>query len=235
MGVGMSFGITAETGNNIQTDGLVFYVDAAYKKSYPGSGTTWNDLGPNGSNATLVGGGTFDSANGGSIVFDGTDDVVTATDAGLPSSSNPRSISAWVKNTRVNQWKSIVHYGGSSNNTANFFSIGNTADGYKLHMAAFNNTADGSTDAVPEEEWCNVVMCYGSNAVDYYINGSASGGDASYTGVNTTLAGTLAIGEDMFANAHIDGNIANLIIYDRKLNADEVLQNYNAQKERFGF
>ena len=47
--------------------------------------------------------------------------------------------------------------------------------------------------------------------------------------------GTLAIGEDMFANAHIDGNIANLIIYNRKLNADEILQNYNAQKERFGF
>ena len=40
MGMGMSFGITAETGNNIVTDGLVFYVDAAYKKSYPGSGTT---------------------------------------------------------------------------------------------------------------------------------------------------------------------------------------------------
>ena len=36
MSMGMSYGITAETGNNIQTDGLVFYVDAAYKKSYTG-------------------------------------------------------------------------------------------------------------------------------------------------------------------------------------------------------
>ena len=131
----------------IVTDGITLYLDAGNIKSYSGSGTTWTDISSKGNNGTLTNGPTFNSDNIGSIVFDGTDDVVTATDAGLPSSSNPRSISAWVKNTRVNQWKSIVHYGGSSNNTANFFSIGNTADGYKLHMAAFNNTADGSTDA----------------------------------------------------------------------------------------
>ena len=53
------------------TDGLVFAVDAANKKSYPGSGTTWTDLA--GSNdGTLTNGPTFDSGNGGSIDFDGT-------------------------------------------------------------------------------------------------------------------------------------------------------------------
>ena len=31
MGIGSKFGITAETGNNIVTDGLVFYIDPAYK------------------------------------------------------------------------------------------------------------------------------------------------------------------------------------------------------------
>ena len=44
MGLGSSFGITSETNNNIQTDGLVYYLDAAYKSSYPRSGTTWSDL-----------------------------------------------------------------------------------------------------------------------------------------------------------------------------------------------
>ena len=59
----------------IVTDGLVFAVDAANKKSYPGSGTTWTDLA--GSNdGTLTNGPTFDSGDGGSIVFDGTDDYV---------------------------------------------------------------------------------------------------------------------------------------------------------------
>ena len=59
----------------IVTDGLVFAVDAANKKSYPGSGTTWTDLA--GSNdGTLTNGPTFDSGNGGSIVFDGSDDYI---------------------------------------------------------------------------------------------------------------------------------------------------------------
>lgn len=63
----------------IVTDGLVFYVDAGNSKSYDGvsGGTTWTDLvGSN--NGTLTnmdtnpasGGYVYDSANGGSIVFD---------------------------------------------------------------------------------------------------------------------------------------------------------------------
>ena len=42
MGLGSSFGIGAETGNNIVTDGLIFYIDPAYKISYPGHGSTFN-------------------------------------------------------------------------------------------------------------------------------------------------------------------------------------------------
>ena len=60
-------------GPNIIEDGLVFAVDAANKKSYPGSGTTWADLAGS-NNGTLINGPTFDSGNGGSIVFDGTND-----------------------------------------------------------------------------------------------------------------------------------------------------------------
>ena len=57
-------------GPSIVTDGLVFYVDSGNDKSYPGTGTTWSDL--IGSNdGTLTNGPTYDSANGGSIVFDG--------------------------------------------------------------------------------------------------------------------------------------------------------------------
>ena len=53
----------------------MFYVDAANDKSYPGSGATWSDL-IGGNNGTLTNGPIFDSANGGSIVFDGTNEHV---------------------------------------------------------------------------------------------------------------------------------------------------------------
>ena len=44
MGVGMSYGITAETGNNIQTKGLDFYADFAYNATNSRAGSTAHDL-----------------------------------------------------------------------------------------------------------------------------------------------------------------------------------------------
>ena len=57
--------------NSVVTDGLVFYADAGNEDSYAGSGTTWNDM-ISGNVGTLYNGPTFDSANGGSIDFDGS-------------------------------------------------------------------------------------------------------------------------------------------------------------------
>ena len=57
-------------------NGLVLALDAANPKSYPGSGTTWTDLSGRGNTGTLTNGPTYSSANGGSLVFDGTNDYV---------------------------------------------------------------------------------------------------------------------------------------------------------------
>ena len=71
----------------IVTDGLVLCYDAANTRSYPGTGTTWTDLA--GSNdGTLTNGPTFDTTNGGSIVFDGTDDRVAISLGSLPTPQN---------------------------------------------------------------------------------------------------------------------------------------------------
>ena len=61
-------------GPRIPTSGLIFYLDAANTRSYPGSGTTWTDLSGNGNTGTLTNGPTYSSANGGQIVFDGSND-----------------------------------------------------------------------------------------------------------------------------------------------------------------
>ena len=64
---------------NIVTDGLVLCLDAANRRSYPGSGNSWLDLSGNGNNGTFGSGTaapTFSSGNGGSLVFDGSNDYV---------------------------------------------------------------------------------------------------------------------------------------------------------------
>ncbi len=66
-------------GPNIVKDGLVFYLDAGSPNSFypPTAGATWKDTSGNGHIGTLTNGPTYDSANGGTIVFDGVDDYVS--------------------------------------------------------------------------------------------------------------------------------------------------------------
>ena len=53
-------------GPKIVTNGLVGYWDAASKRSYPGSGTTWTDLSKEGNGGTLTNGPTPRTSHGGS-------------------------------------------------------------------------------------------------------------------------------------------------------------------------
>lgn len=68
---------------SIVRDGLIFYIDAANSKSYPGSGTSVIDISGSGSNGTLAGGTGFSTNNGGSLQFDGVDDTLTHVYSGL--------------------------------------------------------------------------------------------------------------------------------------------------------
>ena len=61
-------------GSNIVTNGLVLALDAANRRSYISGSFVWNDISGNRNSGSLINGPTFDSANGGSIVFDGTND-----------------------------------------------------------------------------------------------------------------------------------------------------------------
>jgi hypothetical protein len=75
---------------NIVTDGLAFYLDAANTKSYVSGSTTWTDI-ANLTNGTLTNGPTFNSANGGSIVFDGVDDYAVWTNNPLSSLTSAKT------------------------------------------------------------------------------------------------------------------------------------------------
>lgn len=82
----------------IVTNGLVLHLDAGDTASYPVTGTTWTDLSGNGNNGTLVNGVGYNSANGGSLVFDGVNDRVSTTF----KPSGARSYFIWIKYNTVN-------------------------------------------------------------------------------------------------------------------------------------
>jgi hypothetical protein len=82
----------------VRDSSLVLELDAADRNSYVSGSTTWFDLSGNSNSGSLVNGPTFDSANGGSIVFDGTNDFVNlGTPSTLVGLQVPLTINLWAK------------------------------------------------------------------------------------------------------------------------------------------
>ena len=236
---GVKTGISGQINNNIVTDGLVFYVDAAYKKSYPRSGTTWTTL-KGSNNVTLLNGPTFSSDNLGSIVFDGDDD--NAQIEGNPGvtqnifNATANSVCAWVYNTDLSQDGTVV--GLWSTQYLLYMDTGGAGDGYRVLYKTGVGTTDTSESNVNaiQNQWQYVVSTFSGTAVSLYVDGALIETVTFSSTTMTTSTNNIAIGADQ-PNGQRDwpGRISNVSFYDKALTAQEVLQNYQAQKGRFGF
>jgi hypothetical protein len=223
-------------GPKIVTDGLVLALDAGNTKSYPGSGTLWNDLSGNGNNGTLINGPTFDTGNGGSIVFDGVNDYI---DCGNTSTLNAIggttsiTVSGWVFYTAYGgggQPYSVITVKGNPwtwllENPSNIFRFRITAGGSDV------NVADTSTHLL--NTWYNVVGTYDGSNMRIYINGVLKNTRAQ-TGTLGINSMTAKIGTFQGTNYNLNGRISNIFIYNQTLTAQEIQQNYNATKTRYG-
>jgi len=216
------------------TDGLVFVVDAANKKSYPGSGTTWADLA--GSNSsTLTNGPTFSSGNGGGIDLDGVDDYITLPTGVVPANTNI-TISFFAKNnyTSLATNKGIFAINGS---TSFQFYLGGTTGGAHGRVGTYNGSSYGNSPAgfmqfpIGETHEFTLVIESGGG-FKLYKDGAL---EASVAGITFTANGSTYLGRYPTSNSN-NGNFTfyNVKIYNRALSDAEVSQNYNALKSRFG-
>ena len=224
----------------IVTDGLVLCLDAADLKSYPGSGTTWTDRSGNGYNATLNNGPTFNSANGGSIDFDGSNDYATITDV-IIASPTALTIGGWFnRNGNGANYEVVLHHSTNTSigSSSYFFGI---VDGSNQIVATIGANqsgigwAAGRTDIVANVGvWHHVISTWDGTNVRTYVDGVLKKTYAlsSYNNLTTpTRIGASGDGSGYVMNA----SIANVFISKNKhFTADEVLQNYNATKSRFG-
>jgi hypothetical protein len=222
-------------GPDIVTDGLVLCLDAGNSKSYPGTGTTWTDLSGNNNNGTLTNGPTFSGANKGSIVFDGSNDyvnAVTATSLGINSVSTGFTISIWFKTSGGVEYYLFDNFNGSKD-----ISLRVDAGVLEVYMAAtgvINAVRFGS--GYNNNVWHNFTITWnGSNLLTAYANSISIGTNG------TTLSGSFEsnaafrIGSrPVSPGAFFAGNIAQVSVYNRALTAQEIQQNHNALKGRFG-
>ena len=218
-------------GPRIVTDGLVLHLDAANRKSYPLSGDTWYDLSGNGNNATRYNDATHSNNY---FTFDGTDDFfVVPNNASVTLNGSYLTLSAWVNVNSFGTSEAFLHkdlaytiafygdkkitYADKSNwSYSNFGFHGNFVENTWYHITAVKN---GTNVTIYSNAGIVISKTFGSamtdtNARNLFI------GAYGLDGTNT--------GNDF------DGKISNAQIYNKALTANEVLQNYNALKGRFG-
>lgn len=210
-------------GVSIVTSGLVLNLDAANIKSYPRSGSVWYDISATNYNATLVNAPTYNSA--GYFTFTGTQYATVAN----PLSSQSNTGQLWT----VSSWLNIDDTTGQNLlnlNSGLYPSYGTNNSLLYLNSGANDYYTYGGD--IGNLGWKYVTFRF-SNLNSGYRTIYSNAVNISTSGPNATSTpsgnpGTLTIA------SNLRGNLAKLEIYNRVLTDEEVFQNFNACRGRFG-
>lgn len=226
--------------NPIVATNLVLNLDAGNSSSYPGSGTTWFDISGNSNNGTLTNGSTFNSANGGSIVFDGTNDYVNIPNATSLNPVNNFTLSCWVNVTSLSgAFLGIIDkYIFTTLNSGYFIDIPNGGGGKPTSRFRFGNSTNTyyetiATNALSVGSWYNVVGVYNGSNISLYVNNLLESTTAC-TGNNTASSDAIKLAGDGISTNYTSCKISNTMLYNRALSVSEISQNFNALKNRYG-
>lgn len=209
---------------SIITDGLIFSLDAANSKCYPGSGTTVNGL--TGESGTLVNGVGFSTANSGSFIFDGSNDyIISPSNSSYAFGTNDFTVSAWFKSSDKSRYSCIFNL--YENNNDGIILYSNVTSGY-FRTWVGPTLLVGNID-ITNNLWNYVCLRRLSGTITQFINGIQN---LSTTATSSIPLNILKIGS-VVNNYYCLGNISQIKLYNRALSAQEILQNYNATKGRY--
>ena len=212
---------------SIVRDGLVLYLDAANPKSYPGSGTTFFNLGSNGINATLVNGPTYSSNNKGYFILDGVNDYIN-TNTDTYNCAQTISYEFFMKLSTVSENKVLI---GKYDGAAPDMWIGITSGNQYLYAGYYSLTTNF---VVTDNIFRHYVITYNSstNETKLYVNGAFHSGTT--VSARSNPRGNLMIGKfGTAANNYFPNNLPFIRIYNKALSATEVKTNFEATRGRF--
>ena len=217
----------------IVTSGLVLCLDAANRKSYPGSGPTWTDLSGNGNNLTLTNSPTWNSSG---YFSTGSTGYFTGSGSALiPTGNSSYTMICWVRVTGswVDSNKGIISIGGfGTSNQSNALRTNNTSLGQLTHywwgndLLITNNNAGLSVGT-----WFMVTAQFDGTNRRVWANTTNVGSDTPGSSHNVTST-TIQVAKT-YATEYLQGDIATAQIYNRALSATEIAQNFNALKSRY--
>ena len=209
----------------IVTNGLVLALNAADRNSYVSGSTTWYDLSGNGLNGSPTGTfPTFNSTHNGNLVFNNT--PISVGNSSILNLTN-LTLSVWYKTTTTSNQILI----GKRYTSSYYLNVAPGGNTFSLWTNASELQATGIT-TLGDGNWHNITATMSGTAKTTYYDGIQK---STGTGnIPTTDSVNLLIGNSVDLSFPFNGSISNVLIYNRALSASEVLQNYNAQKSRFG-
>ena len=207
---------------SIVSDGLVFALDAANSRCYSGSGITVNSL-VGGIGCTLVNGVGFGTSNSGSFIFDGTNDYIDTQTSFIPTRY---TVFAWfMLHTQSANRFQIIYESGYAQIFLSSQSISFWYKNSSPYWLPYDINLSFNT-------WYQVCVVNDSNLKSVYLNGNfgSSVSDSSNYQPNDTVQ----IGSNQGTIEFLNGKIGQFSTYNRALSAQEIRQNYNATKKRYG-
>ena len=218
---------------SIVTNGLVLCLDAANKKSYSGTGTSWIDLSGNGNNGTLVSNPTYSSSNGGAFIFDGSASGATTDIA--PTLTNVVTFETAV-NTSVGLQTNSWIWGREGCYRLTYASTSVQFVLCTVNNAWYTTGTVVGANITTLSNWNYITATYDGTRLKIYQNGVLSAtSTADISGNVLTNANGFALMKSGAANvAYGAGSMAFMKVYNRLLSNSEIQQNFNALRGRYG-
>jgi hypothetical protein len=226
----------------IPTNGLSVVLDAGFTPSYPTTGTIWYDVSSSEKNGTLVNGPTYNSSDGGSIIFDGVDDVCNFP-VNTFNSGSPQSGTYYFRikyPTYSGAVQTIIFNEGTTFNNGIFYYKNQFTPANRYFFVNYANISAGNSNVVATIEgltggsWFDVAFTFDSSGNwAAYKNGqvSSSGQVANFISWVRQGNSTPTFRASSQAGS---GNSQLFYYYTRSLSASEILQIFNATKSRVG-
>ena len=234
--------------NNYLTNGLVLNLDPANSKSYSGSGSTLYDLTVNNTNATLIGTPAYSEVNG--LTFNGTSQYGSIPSvSGITDFTNSQkySVEIWFNpsNGQVNSGEAELLEKWNKNNESRYpFTIRYNEGTGSMTAACYDGATylPASITGFPVNTWKQIVAVFdfvgktlkvyrdGGNVVSVSLSGIGQVSNTSPIAIASRLTTTGAAQ----TNIMFKGTIGIIRMYNSALSSDQVLQNFNANRTRFG-
>jgi hypothetical protein len=223
--------------NSIVRNGLILYLDAANKNSYPGSGTTWFDLSGNQYNLSIIGSPAYNSNGYFTFANNQTSQYMLRNNFENPTQDVTYFL--WFRSNFSNFNQTPMTYSVSGNNEMLLYTDSSTI----IVPHSKGNRADINTSNM-SNLWVNFAWTRQSSTGlnVFYRDGLQIGTYGDVAGTTISAGGDLVIGQEVDlagpggfdANQNLDGDFSILLVYNQILSQSQIRQNFNATRGRYG-